>query len=427
MGRERPDGGLSAELAKHPGIEIHGSSIRIVFMWKRQRCRETLGLPVTKANIKHAAQLRAAVLHDIKLGTFDYGRHFPESRQASNLSSTRDQRLSALLARYKPLKAVDITAETESRYIVALDICVGLLGPDKLAGVLIPEDIQTLRVELIRDRAASTTNHYLATLSGFLSWCEANQYCREGLAAACTRFSTKDREPDPLSKDEFKQLLDSCQTEEDKAAITVAVYTGLRPGELCALAAEDVHLDTGRLEITRSITSSSTFKVPKTGKPRTILLLPPAVPALKTLLAAAKDRETLEVEVWSTRHEFHRESVTPLIAPTALARKRGAGSWLIPTTWHTRWSGIQERAGIRARRPYQTRHTYACWCLAARGNLAFISKQMGHTDFTMLVKVYAAWMDDESPAELERIWQGMNPERNAPNLPQEIAGNVSSN
>ena len=78
MGRAITAGsGIEAELAKHAGVEIHGNSLRIVFMWKRRRCRETLGLPVTKANIKHAAQLRAAVLHAIKIGTFDYAQHFP--------------------------------------------------------------------------------------------------------------------------------------------------------------------------------------------------------------------------------------------------------------------------------------------------------------------------------------------------------------
>lgn len=81
--------------------------------------------------------------------------------------------------------------------------------------------------------------------------------------------------------------------------------------------------------------------------------------------------------------------------------------WFVSTAWNTKWAGIQRRAGIRQRRPYQTRHTYACWCLTARGNLAFIAKQMGHKDFTMLVEVYAKWMDDESPTELARIWDGI--------------------
>lgn len=55
---------------------------------------------------------------------------------------------------------------------------------------------------------------------------------------------------------------------------------------------------------------------------------------------------------------------------------------------------------------------FACWCLTARGNLAFIAKQMGHIDYTMLVQIYAKWMDDESSAELERIWTVLKRKKN---------------
>jgi hypothetical protein len=57
--------------------------------------------------------------------------------------------------------------------------------------------------------------------------------------------------------------------------------------------------------------------------------------------------------------------------------------------------------------------------LTARGNLAFIANQMGHSDYSMLVKVYGRWIDSESPRELGRIWQGMKKlVQIAPNLPQ---------
>ena len=46
------------------------------------------------------------------------------------------------MARYKPLKAVDIIPMTEEKYGYALDICTDLLGADRLAGILLPEDIQ---------------------------------------------------------------------------------------------------------------------------------------------------------------------------------------------------------------------------------------------------------------------------------------------
>lgn len=409
MGRAvTPGSGIEAELAKHTGIEIHGNSIRIVFMWRKRRYRETLGLPVTKANIKHAAQLRAAVLHAIKIGTFDYAAHFPESRQAGNYSSTRDERLKALLARYKPLKAVDITAETERRYNWALDTCVGMLGDDRLGSVILPEDIQTLRVELIADRVPSTVNHYLATLAGFLGWCEGNGYCRPGLAAACTRFEMSERDPDPLTKSEVERLLTKgCLHPADHAAVTLAIYTGLRPGELGALAREDVDTEKGLLHVNRAITAKGTFKPPKTGKRRTVLLFPPALEACRVLLATEHGVPPQLVTIEVNRHETRQETITPLLSPAMQARRTKVNVWFVPTSWNTKWTNIQRRAGIRPRRPYQTRHTYACWCLAARGNLAFIAKQMGHADFTMLVKVYAKWMDDESPDELNRIWFDM--------------------
>ncbi len=181
----------------------------------------------------------------------------------------------------------------------------------------------------------------------------------------------------------------------------------MRPGELCALAREDIDLDAGTIQLCRAITGTGTFKLPKTGKPRTIILFPPALEACRTLLDISKNHAIQNVTVYLTRHDTRQDIVTPLLSPGTQARKRVINQWFVPTAWNTKWANIQRRAKIRPRRPYQTRHTYACWCLTARGNLAFISKQLGHKDFTMLVDVYAKWMDDESPNELKHIWHGM--------------------
>ena len=213
------------------------------------------------------------------------------------------------------------------------------------------------------------------------------------------------REPDPLTEAEFDQLISKgCLHVQDSAAITLAIYTGLRPGELCGLAVEDIDLVSGQLRVTRAITADGTFKVPKTGKPRTVLLMPPALEACKALIGLVSNHEPLQIKIFMNRHESRVEKVTPLLSPTTQARKKVINQWYVPTSWNTKWAAIQRRSEIRPRRPYQTRHTYACWCLTARGNLAFIAKQMGHIDFTMLVQVYAKWMEDESSKELSRIW-----------------------
>ena len=153
---------------------------------------------------------------------------------------TVGKRLGDLCERYKPLKAVDITPETQSRYEIALNICVDTVGRNRLIDTLLPEDIQQLRADLISTRAVSTVNHYLATFSGFLYWCENNGYCGE-LGKHCVRFAKSNKDPDPLSFEEFQALIDKgCLHPTDRAAVTLAVYTGLRPGELLALALQDV-------------------------------------------------------------------------------------------------------------------------------------------------------------------------------------------
>lgn len=422
MGRKLAAGsGIKAELDKHPGVEIHGNSLRITFSWKRKRYRETLGLVPTKANIRHAAQKRAAVLHAISVGTFDYAREFPDSKHAGAAAGARPLRLQEAIDTYRPLKSVDITRETEARYLHALAACVEILGSARLVSSLMPMDIQSLRKELIATRKPSTVNHYLATFAGFLRWCETNSFAVDGLADACAFFPLGESDPDPLTKEEFHLLIDKgCLHDQDRAAITLMVYTGLRPGELCGLAVEDIDLKAQSLRVARSVTSRGTFKVPKTTKERTVLMLPPAVEAAKTLIKLARQNPTMSVQVEITRHQVRTDTVTPLLSPKLQARKTEVNDWFKPTAWRTKWAAIQRRAQIRPRRAYQTRHTFACWCLAAHGNLAFIAKQMGHRDFTMLVKVYSKWMDEASEGELTRIWKNMTEAQNAPNLPHNL-------
>ena len=412
--------GDAATKTGFPGIWIHGKSIRVDFMHKGVRHRHTLGIEPTRNNLKHAARVRSAALFALKTGNYKEADFFPNSRPTETGATSK--RLSDLCARYKPLKAVDITPETQIRYEAALDICVAMLGANRHVDTLLPEDVQKLRADLIATRAVSTTNHYLATFAGFLYWCENNHYCGE-LGKHCVRFTKSSKDPDPLTYEEFRALVDQgCTHPIDKAAVTVAIYTGLRPGELLALAVEDVAPDYNRLTVRRSITQSVTFKIPKTKKERTVLLQPPAREALKVLVAAAEEHEPADLQVWLNRHEFRTDRVRVLLSPKTQARKKIVNDYFIPSSWNTKWASLVRRAKIRSRPPYQTRHTYACWNLTAQGNLAFIANQMGHKDYSMLVSVYGRWIDSESPRELDRIWEGLqNMAKIVPDLSQKLA------
>ena len=59
------------------------NSIEIDFRYKGIRCRETVKLPPTKANMRFAANMRAEILRQIAQGTFKYAEHFPESKKVA--------------------------------------------------------------------------------------------------------------------------------------------------------------------------------------------------------------------------------------------------------------------------------------------------------------------------------------------------------
>ncbi|EKV96305.1 phage integrase family protein, partial [Escherichia coli 90.0091] len=64
------------------------------------------------------------------------------------------------------------------------------------------------------------------------------------------------------------------------------------------------------------------------------------------------------------------------------------------------WDAAVKRAGIRHRKSYQSRHTYACWSLTAGANPAFIANQMGHADAQMVFQVYGKWMSENNNAQV---------------------------
>lgn len=65
------------------------------------------------------------------------------------------------------------------------------------------------------------------------------------------------------------------------------------------------------------------------------------------------------------------------------------------------WGVVMERpnlkSGARYRRPYQTRHTYASMMLTAGEPLGWVANQMGHSDLSMLARVYARWIKSATP------------------------------
>lgn len=79
---------LPTEVKLPSGVELNGKRLRISFMYRGQRCRESVpGIAkINKASVAYADNKRRTILAEIKEGRFDYAAHFPESSRAAAFS-----------------------------------------------------------------------------------------------------------------------------------------------------------------------------------------------------------------------------------------------------------------------------------------------------------------------------------------------------
>jgi len=421
------------------GVENHGGFLRIWFMYQNKRYRETLGLPDTARNRKAAGELRQSIVYAIRLGNFDYAKQFPDSTNGELFATTaiRDITVADLIKKYMSLKQPELTLNAYTRYLIKLETCCQIVGPARMASSIRSVDILHLRNELLlgqhrparnrkvikSGRSVATVNDYLTCMKGVFKFATANGYLVENPGDTVNKLKRSKVHPDPLTREEFERLTAACLNEQTLNLWTIALYTGLRHGELCAVAWEDVDLAAGELMVRRNWTSVKQYTLPKTdaGVDRVIQLLEPALSALKRQQALTRFGSARDITVLLREHGKTRtDRCTFIFDPGINAKGKGAGDRYTPSSIGDSWDRTLKRAKLRHRNAYQSRHTYACWLLSAGANPAFIANQMGHASAQMVFNVYGDWIPDQNAEQIELLNAKLG--KNAPSMPHKRSG-----
>jgi len=86
-----------------PGVERHGRSLRINFMYRGKRCREVVERgQFDELSIAMAARLRQQVVDAIAAGRFDYSKRFPGSTTGKRLLAMEVGQEQAVSAEHAP-------------------------------------------------------------------------------------------------------------------------------------------------------------------------------------------------------------------------------------------------------------------------------------------------------------------------------------
>lgn len=391
------------------GIEIRGKNICIWFMYRGKRCREILkGWTITPANLKKAGNLRALITSEINLGEFDYHTRFPASKKATQVVTTLSiNTFDELCNLWLKIKETELSANTLKKTSSQIDTLKKIIGEETPISAIRYSDILNYRNDLLTGetlyinnprsnktgRTVATVNNYMSLLCSLLRFSYHSGFIKQKPYEGIKKLHKTRVKPDPLTKDEFSALMQS-EKGQSLNMWKFAVYSGLRHGELAALAWEDIDLENGIVHVQRNLTIIGTFGPPKTeAGDREIKLLEPALEALRAQHAlTAKEPQT---EILFHHREYGAFEYQKLRFVFIPRRRNGEQKpYYSMSSIGARWNAAVKRAGIRRRNPYHTRHTFACWLLAAGANPSFIANQMGHENAQMVYEVYSAWIEE---------------------------------
>ena len=344
------------------GVRPHGSGIQIDFVYRGERFREKIKLPPTSANLKHAQNLRAAILSDIAFGRFDIARHFPDRATLSKGDSTGA--IGVALDEYLRYKAQDCALSTWRDYRSAVEF--------HLRPIFGQQSFDSVNTSQVRSWLASLAisnkrkNNILIPLRQIFAQAFADGLITKSPLDHIENLRHTPDEPQPFSPAEVALLLNACDL-VTRNLFQFAFATGLRTSELIALRWEDVDFEARPAHVCRARVRRELKSTKTASGTRKIELMPQAIDALRNQRLAASSAFP---EVF-----FNPRKNAPFLDDEFIRESL--------------WYPAMKRAKLQLRNPYQTRHTFASWMLSAGIDPFWVSNQMGHKSLQMTLKRYA--------------------------------------
>jgi integrase len=191
-------------------------------------------------------------------------------------------------------------------------------------------------------------------------------------------------EINPLSMEEVKLFLENVHPDY-KNFFTVAFFTGMRFGEMCVLKWRNVDFAHGVIKVRETRVNGEELP-PKTSRSvRDVNMLAPVIEAL---------REQRKRTMGRSEYVFLNQHGRPLSV-----------KWVHAYIWRP----ALEKAGLRRRRLYETRHTFATLMLDAGELPGWVQRMMGHETLQMIHERYYSYIKNYQRADgsafMEKVYK----------------------
>ena len=195
-----------------------------------------------------------------------------------------------------------------------------------------------------------------------------------------------------LTRKEQEMLLDELKKDDLGAMYIVALFTGMRRGEVLALTWEDIDFDSVTIRINKTLSRVKThdgtekktklaISEPKTEKSKRTI---PIVDSLIPLLEKQKKRA-------NNNNKFN------LVFPSE------SGGYIDPGNYNRHFYKIIERTGIPRANPHALRHSFATRALETGIDIKVLQEVLGHNSIDITMDIYAHVLTEHKRKELKKL------------------------
>lgn len=274
------------------------------------------------------------------------------------------------------------------------------LGSLKLEA-LTSDQIQKFYNELFRSKedggkglSAKTVKNVHGVFHKALEQAKKNRILRFNPSDACELPRIYRQEIKPLNREQAAAFLREIQGHTHEYLFQIALFTGMRQGELLGLSWESVDMDHGTLTVKRQLCREKKkggkyyFSPPKNNKSR-VLTLAPSVVRLFRWQKLKQNGDRLKAgEAWEE---------------TGLVFTNPTGGCLSYRTVYDCFKRVLNKLDLPEVRFHDLRHTYAVFALQSGDDIKTVQENLGHATAAFTLDIYGHVLDEMKQASASRM------------------------
>lgn len=240
-----------------------------------------------------------------------------------------------------------------------------------------PIHIQQFLNELLRTLQPSTVQIIRSVCKNIFQWAVDMQLVESNPVDRVKPPKTAPREMKYWNEEQVRRFLEAAKDHRYYPVYYLAIFTGMRKGEILGLKWEDIDFEAGRISVKRNLQRIDGHglilqEAPKTERSRRVVDISDSV-----------------VEVLKQHKRRQAEELLLLGIRSDMVFTTTKGKWVDPSWIKNTFHVIAKKAGNPRIRFHDLRHTHATLMLKAGVHPKVVSERLGHSTITITLDTYS--------------------------------------